>query len=112
MLASGLAEQRRQSVAGEVPRSVDMGADAVTIEWSDGQVCKYPYRALRLNCACAACIEEMTGRKLLNAAAIPADIIAVDHMQVGRYALQFLWSDGHTTGIYPFAMLRRLCESQ
>jgi DUF971 family protein len=89
---------------------VDLGADAVAIEWSDDRVCKYPYRALRLNCACAACVEEMTGRKLLNTAAIPADIIAVDYMQVGRYALQFLWSDGHTTGIYPFAMLRRLCE--
>ena len=27
---------------------------------------------------------------------------------VGRYALQIDWSDGHSTGIYPFARLREL----
>lgn len=97
-------------MVGAVPREISLEADTVVIDWSDGRTCRYPYRELRLNCACAACVEEMTGRKLLNATAIPADIIAVDHMQVGRYALQFLWSDGHATGIYPFAMLRDLCK--
>jgi len=29
---------------------------------------------------------------------------------VGRYALQFIWSDGHSTGLYPFDMMRRLAE--
>ena len=37
------------------------------------------------------------------------DIEALDHMTVGRYALQFLWSDGHDTGIYPYEMLRKIC---
>ena len=27
---------------------------------------------------------------------------------VGRYAIQIDWSDGHDTGIYPFARLREL----
>ena len=31
---------------------------------------------------------------------------------VGRYALNFRWSDGHETGIYSFRYLRELCESQ
>ena len=43
----------------------------------------------------------MTGRKLLNVSTIPEDIIVVDYFEVGKYALQFLWSDGHSTGIYP-----------
>ena len=30
---------------------------------------------------------------------------------VGRYALNFRWSDGHETGIYSFRYLRELCES-
>jgi len=29
---------------------------------------------------------------------------------VGRYALQFVWSDGHSTGIYTFEYLRALGE--
>jgi DUF971 family protein len=31
---------------------------------------------------------------------------------VGRYALNFRWSDGHETGIYSFRYLRELCEAQ
>lgn len=52
----------------------------------------------------------MTGAKLLNVAEVPEDIIAVDHIVVGNYALQFLWSDGHSTGIYPYRMLLRLAD--
>jgi DUF971 family protein len=29
--------------------------------------------------------------------------------QVGSYALQFVWGDGHGTGIYTWAMLRDAC---
>jgi hypothetical protein len=28
---------------------------------------------------------------------------------VGNYALAFAWSDGHSTGIYTFEYLRKLC---
>ena len=87
---------------------VALVGEGVSINWSDGQTCLYPYRYLRLQCACAGCVEEMTGRQLLNVAMVPEDVIAVDYLEVGRYALQFLWTDGHSTGIYPFRMLRRL----
>ncbi len=53
----------------------------------------------------------MTGRKLLNVASVPEDIIVVEHITVGKYALQFLWSDGHETGIYPYTMLLNLAEN-
>lgn len=89
---------------------VTFTGEAVQVTWADGRVCAYPYRYLRLQCACASCIEEMTGRKLLNVASVPDDIIAVDYIRVGKYALQFLWSDGHETGIYPFTMLHNLAE--
>jgi DUF971 family protein len=29
---------------------------------------------------------------------------------VGRYAIQFNWLDGHTTGIYSWEYLRRVCQ--
>ena len=48
--------------------------------------------------------------QLLNVADVPDDIIAVDHIVVGNYALQFLWSDGHSTGIYPYRMLLRMAD--
>lgn len=90
-------------------KDVRLEDDAVVIEWSDGHVSRYGYRSLRLECCCAQCVEELTGRRLLNAISIPPDIFAVDYLRVGRYALQFAWSDGHATGIYPFRTLRQLC---
>jgi DUF971 family protein len=86
--------------------------DSVIIDWSDGQTCRYPARELRLNCGCAECVEEWSQRKLLNPATVPTDIRAEDYLMVGRYAVQFLWSDAHYTGIYPFETIRRLlsCE--
>jgi DUF971 family protein len=31
---------------------------------------------------------------------------------VGRYALNFQWSDGHAEGIYTFDFLRQLCQCE
>lgn len=93
-----------------VAEDVQFTGEGIQLTWSDGRTCMYPYRYLRLQCACASCVEEMTGRKLLSVASVPEDVIAVEYIPVGRYALQFLWSDGHETGIYPFTMLLRLAE--
>ena len=30
--------------------------------------------------------------------------------EVGHYAWQLLWADGHSTGIYTYDYLRRLCD--
>ena len=83
----------------------------VVIEWTDGDICNYKGKHLRVNCACAECVEEWTQRPLLNPATVPSDIRPEDFLMVGKYAVQFLWSDGHFTGIYPFDMLRKLCKS-
>ena len=41
---------------------------------------------------------------------IVSDNIRADDIQlVGRYALHFRWSDGHSTGIYSFETLRQIC---
>jgi DUF971 family protein len=93
-----------------VAKDVKLENDGVVISWSDGHVSHYPHRELRIDCACAACIEEMTGRQILDVLSVPADIFAVDYLEIGRYAIQFAWSDGHATGIYPFTMLRKICR--
>jgi DUF971 family protein len=64
---------------------------------------------LRLACPCAACVEEMTGRRLLQPGAVPADIRPQSLALVGAYGLRINWSDGHDTGIYTFELLQALC---
>jgi DUF971 family protein len=91
------------------PKEVDISGDHIIILWDDGHRSIYPHRLLRLRCQCASCVEEMTGRPRLNPNAVPQDVRAVDYMPVGNYAIQFLWSDAHYTGIYTYRFLRSLC---
>lgn len=91
------------------PNEIDISGSAIVILWDDGHRGIYPHRFLRLRCPCAQCVDEMSGRPRLNPARVPQDVKAADHMPVGNYALQFLWSDAHYTGIYTFRMLRSLC---
>ena len=90
--------------------SLEIDGGDVVVEWSDGRRCRYGAKYLRVNCGCAECVEEWSRRRILDPATVAADIAAEDYLMVGRYAVQFLWSDGHYTGIYPFEMLRRLCD--
>jgi DUF971 family protein len=92
------------------PSEVAMSSEnELAITWSDGHKSLYPAHYLRENCRCAVCIEELTGRKLLDPSAIPSDIKPLKISYVGRYAIHIQWSDGHSTGIYPFELLRNLC---
>lgn len=52
----------------------------------------------------------MTGVRTLRPESVARDIYPQAIHYVGRYALQFMWSDGHATGIYPFEFLRRLWD--
>ena len=81
----------------------------ILVVWSDGHESKYDAKHLRVSCACAQCVDEWSHRALLDPATVPSDIRAEDYLMIGRYAVQFLWSDSHSTGIYPFKMLRSLC---
>ncbi len=79
------------------------------ITWNDGHFGSYPSWYLRENCPCASCVEEFTGRRRVLQGSIPSNLERVSLQPVGNYALNFVWSDGHSTGIYTFNYLRRLC---
>ncbi len=82
------------------------------IVWKDGRVSEYEPRELRLLCPCAGCVDEMTGVRTLRPEAVDEGVYPTAIHYVGRYALQFLWSDGHSTGIYTFEYLRDIGEGQ
>jgi len=82
----------------------------LAIEWADQTQSRIDVRALRLACGCAHCVDEWSGAPLLAPDAVPEDVRPVAIQAVGRYAIQISWSDGHDTGIYPFARLRSLSD--
>jgi DUF971 family protein len=80
----------------------------ISIIWNDGVVTKHVAPQLRRACPCASCVNEWTGEKTLDDGAVPEDLTIGSTSVVGRYALNFHFSDGHDTGIFSFQYLRKL----
>lgn len=78
--------------------------------WPDGRSDEISFHALRSNCPCAACVEEFTGKRLLNPDSVPRTIEPLAVELAGNYALKIRWSDGHDTGLFTWDHLRRLCD--
>lgn len=85
----------------------------LVIRWRDGHESPYPFDELRKVCPCADCRTAKSspgGLQVLTGPVVRRGEIRVVQMSpVGRYALSFTWSDGHSTGIYSFDFLRQLC---
>jgi prepilin-type processing-associated H-X9-DG protein len=88
--------------------------DKMTVEWhEDKHMSVLPIRLLRQRCPCASCRVE---RDKIAANPLhvvkdagPSDMQLEDLAPVGRYAVNFLFSDGHSSGIYAWDYLRNLC---
>lgn len=76
------------------------------IEWDDGHRTTYSPAELRRLCPCAQCVDEVTGVRRLDPDSVADDLTQRDVQLVGNYALGVVFSDGHSTGIFTFPMLR------
>lgn len=82
----------------------------ISIRWSDDAETRYFAPELRRACPCASCVNEWTGEKILRDESVPEDLNFSSIAVVGRYALNFNFSDNHNSGIYSFQYLRKLAE--
>lgn len=90
-----------------------LSADGSHLEltWDDGVKTGASAQALRQQCPCAGCVDEWTNQRTLDQTKVPADLRVKQLHPVGNYALTFAFSDGHTTGIYPWKLLRDISQS-
>jgi DUF971 family protein len=89
--------------------------DELSIKWDDGHASIISLRTLRDSCPCAGCQGETILLKTYKPEPqqhLPGRYNLTDIQQVGHYALQISWGDGHSTGIYTWKILRNLCECQ
>ena len=83
----------------------EKAARRVVVTWDDAHVSTYALDYLRSWCPCAGCQGHAPVAKYLERH--DQELVQVD--AVGNYAVAPTWQDGHSTGIYSFRLLRRLC---
>lgn len=77
----------------------------VDVKWADGHSSSYSISRLRGYCPCAECRGHSGGGLpwLDNKVSAIFDVVLV-----GRYAVNFKFGDGHSTGLFRWDLLRRL----
>lgn len=80
----------------------------LSIEWSDGLLSSWTAPQLRNACACAHCVDELTGSQRYDTSQTSPDLTTTEVRLMGHYALAIEFSDNHATGIFPFRRLREL----
>jgi DUF971 family protein len=93
------------------PTHVEIIGAELAIVWNDGLESFYPLENLRRACPCAVCQGEAD---VLGAVERPERVYQPSSFEIrsigsiGGYALQPVWQDGHSTGLFSFSYLRQL----
>ena len=111
-------DARKKPASVKIHISSGAGVD---ITWADGHASHYDFAYLREQCPCATCNDARQKKEELTASAPAASPLlpmfkpkprAQKATPVGNYAIQFNYSDGHSTGIYSYDYLRTMCPCE
>ncbi len=105
---TSLWDHMRPAARIPAPTALERFVGGLRIRWDDGVGTELSARELRLGCPCAACVEEWSGRRIVEPGQIPEDIGVASLEPVGNYAASIGFTDGHATGIYSWKTLRSL----
>ncbi len=104
----------------KIKELTEFSDNALYVLWEDGHKSIYLYTDLRDICPCAGCGKPRksareSGRppfkkRIQVSAKERSDIRPLKIENIGHYAIRFYWSDGHSTGIYTFDLLRDNCS--
>jgi DUF971 family protein len=75
------------------------------VTWDDGARTRLPAALLRGWCPCATCQGHAPGLRYVEP---PPGVTIADIAEVGAYAINIRFSDGHDSGIYTWTHLRRI----
>jgi len=108
---------RRKPTSVKIHVSSGAGVD---IAWADRHTSHFDFVYLREHCPCATCNDQRAKKESLaesspafaSSPALPmfkSRPRAQSAQAVGQYAIQISFSDGHSTGIYSYDLLRSIC---
>lgn len=88
----------------------------IKIDWRDGHHSDYTLAYLRDECPCATCTGAHGTEPQKSNYSNPGPFLMfkpalrMENVEaVGSYAVRIYWNDGHSSGIYSFDHLRRIC---
>jgi DUF971 family protein len=97
------------------PLDIQPIGEELAIKWEDGTETFMPLEKLRRHCPCAGCKGEMDIMgNVYKGPDKPLPLTAFNLLRVanvGSYAIQPIWGDGHATGIYSFDYLRKVADA-
>jgi DUF971 family protein len=96
------------------PEALDLIGDTVAIRWSDGGEDFLPMESLRALSPSAENVGEPDIFGNIHGADPRTEfpgVTVVGHEMIGRYAVRFIFSDGHQSGLYTFEYLRRIGQA-
>ena len=83
----------------------------VEIEFEDGVTARFELAPLRLACPCAECNSRRDRGESASRWVQEGDGISITDAELaGNWGLSLEWSDGHSTGIYAWTVLRRWAD--
>jgi len=98
------------------PADIQQIGQELAIKWEDGTESFVRLETLRRCCPCAACKGEgdiMGNVRRHPNQPLPAGAFELRRIaNVGGYAIQPIWGDGHATGLYSFEYLRKVAEGE
>jgi DUF971 family protein len=84
----------------------------LAVKWDDGTESFVPLEKLRRSCPCAGCKGEVDVMGNVyrgpDRPLSPESFRLVRIIRVGGYAIQPVWADGHSTGLFSFDYLKRV----
>ena len=96
------------------PTNIQLIGQELGVVWNDGLESYFTLELLRRACPCAACGGEpdVLGNLVRpHVTYTPQSFELLSWNVIGGYAIQPRWRDGHSTGLYAYAYLRRLAET-
>jgi DUF971 family protein len=111
-------DQRKKPTTVKIHVKTGAGVD---VTWADGHSSHFDFPYLRDQCPCAMCNDERGKKEQAAACNLPASPLlpmykpmprANSATQVGNYAIQIVFNDGHSTGIYSYDYLRTMCPCE
>ena len=94
------------------PTDIQIIGEEIAVKWDDESESYLRLETLRRQCPCAGCRGEVDVLGNLHKGPdkplTPEAFRLVRLAQVGGYAVQPVWADGHSTGLFSYDFLKRI----